>query len=500
MNTHRRLIWLAIVAGLGFFIGGRWNIPLAAWLMPVFAMRFFRTSDRPWRDGIALWLASAVPTIISWRGATFMAMVHPLAEAGFFLAIAPIGLVAYAIDRAYYRRFGAPYWQTLVYPVAATAIDFFSSAGSPFGTFGAVAYSQRDFLPIMQLASVAGLWGITFVICWSASIACNIWQRDFRPTRQVLAAACALAMLVVLGLGRVLLAPAPARTAHVAGFSLPNGALAGMLKQLQAGDQAGFQQAAAALHTREMAQVRALARQGAKIVVLQEGAGIGYAGQVQSLLAEAQAVAKAERIYIVLPTVAFGDAAPRNMVRIIDPSGAIVLEHMKYGGNQFEGSVKGSGKLQSVDTPYGRLSAIICWDADFPAIVRQAGAQHVDLLFVPANDWPEVKDIHAGMAVFRAVENGMSIYRQAGQGVSLAVDAYGRAIDRFDLFAEPGAGEFAAVRSIAVPASATATLYPQIGDLLGYVTQVAALGLLAGLWAARPRGLKALRKPGGQVA
>jgi apolipoprotein N-acyltransferase len=99
----------------------------------------------------------------------------------------------------------------------------------------------------------------------------------------------------------------------------------------------------------------------------------------------------------------------------------VVLHHIKYGGNMFEGTLKGNQILQTVDTPYGKLSAIICWDADFPNIVKQAGAQNVDLLFVPSQDWLGVRDIHSGMATFRAVENGMTIFRQTGQGVSVVV-------------------------------------------------------------------------------
>ncbi|HMB21735.1 MAG TPA: hypothetical protein VKP08_02830, partial [Anaerolineales bacterium] len=170
MNKNLRYLWLVLAALPLFFAGGRWNFPLAAWLAPTFALRFFRDSDKAGRNFLLLWLATTIPTIISWNGATFMSMIHPVAEALFFLLMAPIGLIPYVVDRIYYRRFGASFWLTLVYPVAATAMDFFSSAGSPFGTFGAAAYSQRGFLPLMQIASVTGLWGITFVISWFAGL------------------------------------------------------------------------------------------------------------------------------------------------------------------------------------------------------------------------------------------------------------------------------------------------------------------------------------------
>ena len=140
-----------------------------------------------------------------------------------------------------------------------------------------------------------------------------------------------------------------------------------------------------------------------------------------------------------------------------------------------------------MDTPYGKLSAIVCWDADYPNIIKQAGEQNVDLLFVPSNDWLSVKDIHAGMATFRAVENGMSIYRQTGSGVSSVIDAYGRTIQRLDIFEAEATGDFAAVQMVTTPISSVNTLYPVIGDLVGNVMLVLFVGLVLGLWLSRNR-------------
>jgi len=106
------------------FAGGRWNFPLATWLVPVFAIRFFRDSEKAGRNFLLLWLATAIPTIISWNGATFLYFMHPAVEAAFFLLMTPLGLIPYVVDRLYYRRFGSSFWLTLVYPVAATAMDF----------------------------------------------------------------------------------------------------------------------------------------------------------------------------------------------------------------------------------------------------------------------------------------------------------------------------------------------------------------------------------------
>jgi len=484
MNTQ--FVYLAITVLLSFFVGGKWNIPLAAWIAPVFGIRFFRDSDKPWRSFLLLWAASAVVNIISWQGGTAMGGFGPFAEPIFFILVTPIGLLPYVIDRLYYRRFGSSAWLTLVYPLVATAADFFSASGSPFGSFGAASYSQRDFPFVMQIAAVTGLWGITFVMSWFASLVNQIWESGFKFSRLTLVFSAVFILILGLSIGRSLLPAQPSQTAVVAGFSMPNGSLAGMLGQLKSGNETGFRQAVDELHSAELAQIRTLAQTGANIVALQEGAGLGLTDQVESLLNKAAAIAREESIYIVLPTFDLGKAVPENVVQIIDPQGEIVLRHVKYGGNQFEGTLKGDGVLQSVETPYGRLSAVICWDADFPDIMRQAGKQKVALLFVPANDWVEVRDIHAGMATFRSVENGLTIFRQTGQGVSLVSDAYGKILSRVDSFNEPAA-QFAGVQRVETPVQSLQTLYPEIGDLAGLLAMLASLGLLIGLWVARKK-------------
>jgi apolipoprotein N-acyltransferase len=124
-------------------------------------------------------------------------------------------------------------------------------------------------------------------------------------------------------------------------------------------------------------------------------------------------------------------------------------------------------------TPIGRLATVICYDADFPELVRQAGTAGADLLLVPASDWQEVKATHTQMATFRAVENGVTLVRPTRQGISLAVDPQGRVLAAADYYAADRAAIVAAV-----PTRGVATLYARIGDSCGYLS-LAGLGILA---------------------
>ena len=475
-------LFLLIAFALNFVAsGGKWNVPIAAWIAPIFVLRFYRQSEKPWLDFLLLWLATAIPLIVSWKGATFF---PGLGEIGFFLAVAPIALIAVVTDRYFHVRFPDSAWMLFIFPIAATALDFFQANGSPFGTFGASAYSQRGFLPVMQIASVTGIWGITFVMSLFASTVNRFWEGNASPLSW--ASAGLLVLILGLSLGRTLLPAQPKQTAVIAGFSLPEGTLSKSLSQFKSGDEAGFRQAMDELHAAELNQIRTLAQDGANIVVIQEGGVIGMTDQIEKMIADAGTLAKEENIYVVLPTFDIEQTPPVNSIYIVDPNGDVVLHHIKYGGNMFEGTLKGDGVLQTVDTPYGKLSAIICWDADFPNIVKQAGSQNVDLLIVPAQDWLGVRDIHAGMATFRAVENGLTIFRQTGQGVSLVSDPYGKVLNRVDSF-EDTEGEFVSIQKVSAPIGSLNTLYPKLGDALGNAMLLGLVGSLVGLWKTRKR-------------
>lgn len=417
--------------------------------------------------------------------------LHPMAEPFFFIFFAGlISLIPYVVDRLYYRRWAkeghSTFWLTLVYPVSVTAIDFFSASGSPFGSFGAAAYSQTGFTALMQLTAFTGIWGIPFIVGWFASVVNYFWESGFQWTKirsGALTFAAVLVLVFGFGFGRMLLAEPAEQEVKIAGFSLPEEQLVSVLGLGQGSEEEAFREAIAELHAKQLEGVRDAAQNGALIVVLQEAAGMGFREEVEGFLADASIVAREESIYLVLPTATMDPAGKEpfhNVVHIIDPNGDVVLEHYKYGGTQFEGSIAGSGELQTVETPFGKLSAVICWDADFPATNKQAGEQDVDLLFIPANDWREIRDIHVGMATFRAVENGTPIFRQTGAGVSVVTDAYGRVVNRIDIFEEENAGPWGGEQMVITPVGSIETLYPIIGDAFGTLMLVGLAGLLVG--------------------
>src|SRR4030095_16428037 len=65
--------------------------------------------------------------------------------------------------RSFLRR-GSLFLAAFAFPVYWVTCEYLTAIASPHSTWGNLAYTQMDFLPLIQIASVAGLWGISFVV------------------------------------------------------------------------------------------------------------------------------------------------------------------------------------------------------------------------------------------------------------------------------------------------------------------------------------------------
>ena len=125
----RLFLWLALFAVLFVFAGGRWWIPAAAWLAPVFAIRFFRNCETGWHPFLWLWVATAMASIIASFHTTTLHISYQseLIEPALFAATAIFFVIPFAVDRMFHRRWAgggsSPFWLTLVYPISYTALD-----------------------------------------------------------------------------------------------------------------------------------------------------------------------------------------------------------------------------------------------------------------------------------------------------------------------------------------------------------------------------------------
>lgn len=123
-----------------------------------------------------------------------------------------------------------------------------------------------------------------------------------------------------------------------------------------------------------------------------------------------------------------------------------------------------------------RFGVAICFEVIFPDLVRRLAREGANFLVTITNDaWfgdTVAPHQHFGMVVFRAVENHMAFARAANTGVSGLIDPTGRILTATPIFTEQ-----TVIGSI--PLSAPSTLYTRFGDVFAWACVIMAVFLFS---------------------
>jgi apolipoprotein N-acyltransferase len=333
---------------------------------------------------------------------------------------------------------------------------------------------------LLQLVSLTGIWGLSFLLAWLGSVANWAWEREFawhEIKRGMLIYIGLLLLVVTYGQARLWFAPTPAQTVRVAGFTMVDWRVnQPAMNQAFETDIEAFRQMMEERYQFYFDATIKEAHAGAKMISWPENAMTITPEDEPALVTRLQALAKQEGIYLAAPIIEMTNGSPyANKLIIFDPLGQIVLEHYKYGGVE-PGRINGDGIYRTVQTPFGVISGIICWDIEFQGIVTQAGRNGTDILFTPNMTFRETDPIFAYMAIMRAIENGISVVHVSDGGLSVITDPYGRILAATDHYP---AGERALIAQ--VPTQGVWTLYPIIGDLFAWLSIVGFVGMT--IWA-----------------
>jgi len=470
-------LWLAI-GSLLFVVGnGRWAIPLAAWLWPAFMLRFTRTQKPVWG-----FLIVAVVFMVGCNIQWIDIMQGPI----FIILNAVMGMVLVAtflIDRIITPRFKG-ILSTLVFPLTWTTMEYLRSFG-PFGSWGSVAYTQFGNLPLEQMVSVTGIYGITFLITWFAAVVNAVWESEFAwqiIRREAALYIGILAMVLLLGGARLAFFPVDSETVRVASVVAPSGE--NIITMLSSKETRKIPPVEKTIEVMENLS-RKGAGVGAKIVNWHEYGLIVARRDEATFIEHACKLAIGENIYLLLALGVFDEepgSRGENKLIFIEPSGRVLWQYHKprpVPVIEEPYVVKSKDKTPAIsDTSYGKIAAVICFDEDFPRFIRKAGQAKVDILFGPSEDWREILSIHTPAITFRAVENGFSLVRCTFEGLTMAVDYQGRVLTATDDFKnkEP-------VIISDLPMKGVPTIYSKIGDLFAWLCVAGFLIVI--VWALR---------------
>lgn len=474
--------WLAIgFVALLLSVGGRWSLPLATWIAPVFLLRFSRVS-RPATAIAGLVAASFLQMI--WMGfewATNLAASPVTAAIALILGL--LFAVPYVLDRLLAGRLPLA-GRLLLFPAVVAAVEFAAGAILPVGvSIGVRAFTQAENLALVQVVSLTGVYGIGFLIALGATAANQVWETPTRASLLRWGGGFAALLALVIGYGEARLGfagrAAAAPTVRIAGVTAPVDLRQAAWRGVTMANFPPSAQTQAAIASPAMRaldgqvadqlleETHQAAQAGAQVVVWSETAAPSLEADKPALLQKVAALAKADGVYI---DAAIGVPFARNETYMFSPAGDLLWHYRKnHPVPGMEPVAPFADPVPMVNTPLGRLANAICYDGDFPALTRVPA----DILLLPGWDWPAIGYTHSmKMARLRAIENGYSLVRVDYQGLSAAFDPYGRVLAMQDTL--PGQSHMLIVDA---PARRVPTLYGLIGDAFAWLCVAAALGL-----------------------
>jgi len=382
--------------------------------------------------------------------------------------------------------------QVFTLPVAWVALDFFRSfllTGFPWAMLG---HSQYRILPLIQIADLTGVYGITLLIVLTNVVLYRV-LRAVSGAGVPYPAKSALLLLVMF-------------TATLFyGFSRLNGGDQDPGQPLRVAliqgniDQdvkwsPGYQEQTMAIYER---LTREAARGGIDLVVWPESA-VPFFFQDQARQAErVRALARETKAYILFGSPAHelrnNASTLLNSAFVVAPSGETVARgdkrHLVPFGEYVPLNrllpfvnklVEGIGEFSPgehavpLDVGGTRVGLLVCYEGIFPELARENVRNGARILVNITNDaWygrSSAPFQHFSMVVFRAVETRTPLVRAANTGITAIIDQNGHIRDMSNIFQDdfrageikPGSGD---------------SLYLKIGDLPAWICVILTIGV-----------------------
>lgn len=347
------------------------------------------------------------------------------------------------------------------------------------------AYTQFQNLYLLQIVTITGIYGITFIMYWTAAMVIWIWNN--RSNQKVLRKyvtvfTSVIGLILIYGIVMYHFVGNPKESARIAGVTVPVSHLLNDDEDVYATfytdtftdeNVTNTQDKLASVTDELFIKTKQEAEAGAKIVFWSELNGAVLKQDEAALLQRASTTAKEEGIYLIVSLLVKTpyESLKENKTVAFNPQGEQVAEYFKYGRSIGELCQKGDGEMQSFDTEYGKLATFICSDMAFASKIQQAGKSNVDILLVPASDWREMTLLATKTAIVRAVENGSNIIRHTNKGMSIVADNRGNILAHTNYFQSD-------TKTLAaqVITNGRFTLYSHVGNIFVYLCGIYVLG------------------------
>lgn len=324
--------------------------------------------------------------------------------------------VGVLLFRALLHR-GAVFSAVFALPAFWAVCEYLASFAPANGTAGSVAYTQERFLPILQVASLTGPWGITFLLwLFPSAVVSGLYLRRRGLARAVSVVGLALVILA----GAVLFG-----TIRLATPNSPQNVRVGLLDTDTVDFAEGFPEMQE-LIKRYAEQAERLANQGAKIILMPEKTGLLLDRNMQMVDPVLQSVADRTGATLVIGVEHVVARDSFNEARIYTPDRPIATYDKQHMLPPSESNLTPGSSLTLLSKQAVPIGVAICKDMDFIHPALDYGRAGINLLLDPAWDFNVDRTWHGHIAIMRGVEGGYAIAHAAKDGFLTVTDDRGR--------------------------------------------------------------------------
>lgn len=366
-------------------------------------------------------------------------------------------------------------------PALWISIEWLRSIGMFGFTWGDLGYSQFKVLPLIQIAGVTGIWGVSLILAMSNAALASL--AGARKTKAGSGAAFGQVFLVVLiTLGVTVFGLAVERQ-PLTGKPIRAAVIQGNINQDAVQDLAYCENV---WNTYGRLTLDASSR-GARLILWPESVIPGCPGRNPADQLKLRSLARATSANLLVGGHdEDNDGKVYNSALLISPQNGLLGKYAKvhlvpfgefvparrfmpfmknYRATLFD-TCPGPG-WNLLDTGSYKLGTAICFESIFPGIARRLTQSGAEVLCVITNDvWfgrSPAAEQHMSKSVFRAIENRRYLLRAASTGVSAIIDPRGRILDSQDIFRRKVIVETVRLQS-------GETFYTRHGDWLIYLS------------------------------
>ncbi len=316
-------------------------------------------------------------------------------------------------------------------PASVAVAEFFID--NPFiSVMTSLSVSQFWNIGLMQVASITGVVGVSFIVTLFACIVNYIWEEGLRKDTVINVIVYGLVVVVITGTGmmnieKITTTDQTVRVAtSVENFNLLTGDPS-IMDQYEGTDEEKMFQANIDIITERAGQA---VQNESTLLVFPEDAFVCPEENCEAFIGQVEGIAKENGINILLPVLRLPKeegGKTKNTLNFISSKGELLNTYLKnhlVPVVEEPDTEKGDGKTPVIEVDGVKYTYLIC--ADYTSNKYAYNGREADIFINPSFDWKAFQYFTSYAIQARAIECGFSVLRNPVNGNIILYDVYGR--------------------------------------------------------------------------